>query len=155
MVPLAYMLARAFGYVLNVNSLLVLLLILRQTLTKLRSFGLSIILPLDHHVELHKLVGRFIFFHAWVHSIAHFVNLPNFLNGNVKYFLCDNPGAVEFSCPKPGINIFHENWNFSGIDSKISKLFFNLRKFWRQITVGCYRFNKFLNLSQKQIWLTI
>ena len=101
MVPLAYMAARAFGYVLNVNSMLVLFFILRQTLTKLRSFGFSIILPLDHHVELHKLVGRFIFFHAWAHSIAHFINLPNFLNGNVKYFLCDNGGVVTFSCPKP------------------------------------------------------
>ena len=101
MVPLAYMAARAFGYVLNINSMLVLLLILRQFLTKLRSFGLAIILPLDHHVALHKLVGKFIFFHAWMHTIAHLINLPNFLNGNVKYFLCDNGGVVTFSCPEP------------------------------------------------------
>ena len=50
----------------------------------------------------------------------------------------------------PGMNISHENRNFSGIYSKISKLFRIKKIYLKTDSVVCHRFNKFLILSQKQ-----
>merc|ERR1719341_636424 len=57
-----YLLSRACGRVLHFNTCLVLALVLRNTITILRRFGLATILPLDHNIYLHKLVGFLIFF---------------------------------------------------------------------------------------------
>ena len=50
------------------------LLILRHSITLLRSLGLATILPLDNNIYLHKIVGTFIFFSAWMHTIMHLIN---------------------------------------------------------------------------------
>ena len=60
-----FMLSRANGLCLNFNSALVLALVLRHSLTYLRKLGFGIILPLDHHLWLHKLVGCLIFVQGW------------------------------------------------------------------------------------------
>merc|ERR1719250_440142 len=69
-----YLLSRANGKTLLFNSILVLLLVLRNTITLLRKFGLGSILPLDNNIYLHKLVGVMIFIQALIHTIMHLCN---------------------------------------------------------------------------------
>ena len=69
-----YLLSRACGRVLLFNSVLVLSLVLRNTITILRRFGLASILPLDHNIYLHKLVGILIFLQGLLHTLMHLTN---------------------------------------------------------------------------------
>ena len=69
-----YMISRACGKALLFNCVLVLLLVLRLSITTLRRFGLSKILPLDNHIYIHKVTGITIFVLALVHSICHLFN---------------------------------------------------------------------------------
>ena len=90
-----YLLSRACGRVLHFNTCLVLALVLRNTITILRRFGLATILPLDHNIYLHKLVGFLIFFQSLLHTCCHLTNFavnvqPNpvkFVQLTYRYFL--------------------------------------------------------------------
>lgn len=62
------------GQCLNFNCAWVLVLMLRQTLTFLRSRGCTAFLPIDHHIYLHKLTGVLIAVYSLVHTIMHLVN---------------------------------------------------------------------------------
>ena len=48
---------------------------LRHSITKLREFGLNILLPLDRHIYFHKVTGRLIFLYSVAHTIAHLGNI--------------------------------------------------------------------------------
>lgn len=52
----------------------ILVLMLRQCITFLRTRGFSTILPLDQHIYLHKLTGVFIFIYSVTHAIMHLLN---------------------------------------------------------------------------------
>ncbi|KAF5289871.1 hypothetical protein FQR65_LT02005, partial [Abscondita terminalis] len=67
-------LARGCGQCLNFNSMFVLVLMLRQTITFLRSRGFSAFLPLDQHIYFHKITGCLIFFYSVLHSLTHILN---------------------------------------------------------------------------------
>jgi hypothetical protein len=69
-----YMMSRANGRCLNFNSTIILVLVLRYTITKLRELGLSNVLPLDHNIYLHKVVGYIIFIQSWFHTVMHLIN---------------------------------------------------------------------------------
>ena len=69
-----YMMSRANGRCLNFNSTIILVLVLRYTVTKLRELGLSNVLPLDHNIYLHKVVGYIIFIQSWFHTSMHLIN---------------------------------------------------------------------------------
>ncbi|KAK7075488.1 NADPH oxidase 5 [Halocaridina rubra] len=71
-----YIVARACGQCLNFNCMFVLVLMLRQCITYLRSMGASAILPLDQHMYLHKLCGWVIFIFSFVHTLMHCINFP-------------------------------------------------------------------------------
>ena len=73
-----YLLSRGCGKTLLFNSVLILVLVLRYTLTTFRGLGLSSILPLDHNIYIHKVVGFIILFQAWLHTIMHLINLGQF-----------------------------------------------------------------------------
>ncbi|GBP03598.1 NADPH oxidase 5 [Eumeta japonica] len=66
--------ARACGQCLNFNCMWVLVLMLRQSITFLRTRGFSSLLPLDNHIYLHKLAGLLIFIYSLVHTIMHLCN---------------------------------------------------------------------------------
>lgn len=66
--------ARGCGQCLNFNPVVALVLMLRQCLTVLRSTPLSHFLPLDHHIELHKLTAYFIVAFSITHCLAHLCN---------------------------------------------------------------------------------
>lgn len=67
------------GQCLNFNSMFILVLMLRQCITFLRTRGFSTFLPLDQHIYLHKLTGVVIFIYSVVHTIMHLLNFGNFL----------------------------------------------------------------------------
>merc|ERR1719347_4477 len=81
-----YLLSRANGRTLLFNSVLILLLVLRNTITLLRKFGLATILPLDNNIYLHKVVGVMIFIMAFIHTIMHLCN----------FFINVQPDPVKF-----------------------------------------------------------
>ncbi|KRT82268.1 hypothetical protein AMK59_4019 [Oryctes borbonicus] len=74
--------ARACGQCLNFNCVFILVLMLRQTITFLRSRGLSMILPLDDHIYFHKQAGYLIVFYSALHTIMHCFNLDVILEKN-------------------------------------------------------------------------
>ncbi len=76
------MLARANGIVLNLNSMFLLVFVLRYTITFLRKMGLIYVLPLDQHLYFHKFAGILIFVQGWFHGIMHFINF------GIKSLLC-------------------------------------------------------------------
>ncbi|XP_038057987.1 NADPH oxidase 5-like [Patiria miniata] len=66
--------ARGCGQCLNLNSSLILVLMLRQTLTYIRSTRVARLLPIDQHIIFHKTVGLIIAALSLVHSLAHVGN---------------------------------------------------------------------------------
>ena len=53
----------------------ILVLMLRHSITKLREFGVNLLLPLDRHIYFHKITGRLIFVYGIVHTAAHLGNI--------------------------------------------------------------------------------
>jgi predicted ferric reductase len=68
-------LARGCGACLNLNGALVLVPMLRHTLTWVRRQRFGHLLPVDEGIEIHRLVGEVMFCLALVHSAAHGLNL--------------------------------------------------------------------------------
>ena len=86
----------ASGRCLNFSSTMVLVLMLRYSLTRIRNLGLSTILPLDHHVYLHKLTGVVILVLAWIHTLSHLINFGvNVQPDPVKFVQLNNDYWVE------------------------------------------------------------
>ncbi|NXD95827.1 NOX5 oxidase, partial [Chaetorhynchus papuensis] len=67
----ALALARGCGHGLNLNCALLAALMLRRSLTRLRSTPLAELLPLELHVRGHELVGYLVLALAAAHSAAH------------------------------------------------------------------------------------
>ncbi|XP_049548260.1 NADPH oxidase 5-like [Anopheles darlingi] len=67
-------LARACGQCLNFNCAFILVLMLRQCITFLRTRGFTAFLPLDQHIYLHKLTGVLVAIYSLVHTIMHLFN---------------------------------------------------------------------------------
>ncbi len=74
------MIARGCGMDLNFNSMFVLVLMLRYTLTWLRSTWLRHYLPIDQNVLLHEIVGTVIFVQGVAHGLAHFVHIRKYIH---------------------------------------------------------------------------
>ncbi len=62
------------GQCLNFNCAFVLVLMLRQCITFLRTRGFGAFLPLDNHIYIHKLTGVTIATFSLVHTIMHLLN---------------------------------------------------------------------------------
>ncbi|KAH0946780.1 hypothetical protein HN011_012237 [Eciton burchellii] len=67
------MLARACGQCLNFDCTFILVLMLRQCITFLRTHGFNSIVPLDHHIYLHKITGISIGFFSVIHTMMHLI----------------------------------------------------------------------------------
>ncbi|XP_071788669.1 NADPH oxidase 5-like [Asterias amurensis] len=66
--------ARGCGQCLNLNGSLILVLMLRQTLTFVRSTRVARLLPIDQHIIFHKTVGLIIAVLSLIHTVAHVGN---------------------------------------------------------------------------------
>jgi Ca2+-binding EF-hand superfamily protein len=71
---LAVQIARGCGACLNFNGALILVPVMRNLLTWLRGTFAAHLIPLDEHLEFHKLVGQVMFAFALVHTGAHLYN---------------------------------------------------------------------------------
>ncbi len=65
------------GRCLLFDSVIVFTLVLRYTMTKLRNAGLATVLPLDHNIYIHKVVGWTILALAWTHTLMHCCTFSN------------------------------------------------------------------------------
>ncbi|XP_071501185.1 NADPH oxidase 5-like [Diadema antillarum] len=72
--PAALAMARGTGRCLSFNCCFVLVLMLRKLLTILRNSFLMSVLPLDQHVDIHKMVAVLILVFTVFHTIAHAAN---------------------------------------------------------------------------------
>ncbi|CAM4881287.1 unnamed protein product [Rotaria socialis] len=91
--------ARLNGGMLNFNCALMLVLMLRKHITWIRSKGGSVLLPLDHHIDIHKTIGIIIMIETFLHAAAHLAYLA------YVFYVCSLPQDVGFSCPSDvGIN---------------------------------------------------
>ncbi|XP_076647096.1 NADPH oxidase [Halictus rubicundus] len=68
------MVARACGQCLNFNCSFILVLMLRQCITFLRTHGFNSVLPLDQHIYLHKITGVLISAFSLLHTLMHLLN---------------------------------------------------------------------------------
>lgn len=66
--------ARANGRCINFTSMMALILVLRRSITFLRTLGFAEYLPLDHHIYYHKVAAWFLIFHSLLHTIGHIFN---------------------------------------------------------------------------------
>jgi predicted ferric reductase len=85
-------LARGCGACLNFNGALILVPTLRRFLSWIRAQRFGRLLPVDHSVAFHKLVGHALFGFAVVHTLAHF---GNYLVSPIPFFellLLTRPG---------------------------------------------------------------
>lgn len=66
--------ARACGMVLNFQCATILVLVLRKSMSFMRSMGWARYLPLDHYIYFHKVTGWSIAFFSLLHTVAHLYN---------------------------------------------------------------------------------
>lgn len=79
------------------------MLVLRYTITKLRELGLSNLLPLDHNIYLHKVVGYIIFIQSWFHTVMHLVNFAiNVQPEPVRFVQLTSKYWEPFGTARPG-----------------------------------------------------
>ena len=67
---------------------MILVLVLRYTITILRNMGLAQILPLDYNIYFHKMVGEIIFVQAWIHTAMHLINFGKFISFGMRFLVC-------------------------------------------------------------------
>jgi predicted ABC-type exoprotein transport system permease subunit len=63
--------ARTHGMCLNFNSVFILVLMLKSSLTWLRSTWIGKYLPIDQHIQYHKAVAVIIFILSIFHGVGH------------------------------------------------------------------------------------
>ncbi|TRY74386.1 hypothetical protein TCAL_04607 [Tigriopus californicus] len=109
------MFARAGGQCLNFNSMFILVLMLRHSITKLREFGLNWLLPLDRHIYFHKVIGRLIFIYSLIHTVAHIGNLiANSVPDPVGLLEANNIPLSAFKAPVPANSSYSfSDWLFT------------------------------------------
>lgn len=62
------------GQALNFNCAFAMVLMLRSCITWLKQTRVALVLPLDYHVDFHKLCGVTIALFASIHTIMHLIN---------------------------------------------------------------------------------
>ncbi|XP_055323484.1 superoxide-generating NADPH oxidase heavy chain subunit C isoform X2 [Sitodiplosis mosellana] len=95
--------ARACGQCLNFNCAFVLVLMLRQCITFLRTRGFSTILPLDNHIYMHKMTGILIAIYSLVHTIMHLINFSMVVLNDPKLNCHHYTLAEWLLTTKPGL----------------------------------------------------
>ena len=76
----------------------ILVLMLRHCITKLREFGVIMILPLDEHIKFHKVTGRLMFIYSLVHSLAHLGNIGEWRDSELDFRIESCLGWFARSC---------------------------------------------------------
>lgn len=78
--------ARIGGMLLNFNCALIIVLMLKQTILVIRTTKLlRKLVPVDDHIDFHKVVGRVIAVLAIVHTVAHMANFGRLSGKNPSF----------------------------------------------------------------------
>jgi hypothetical protein len=80
---------------LNFNCALMLILMLRKHITWLRTKGGNVLLPLDHHIDIHKTIGMIIMIETLLHTVAHIAYLGSHL---LLFHACLNSSILFSAC---------------------------------------------------------
>ena len=73
---------------LNLNCALIIVFVLRRSLTFVRNTLIGRYLPIDDSITLHKFTGRVIFFWSVLHTVMHLANIGELRNLTLKTTLC-------------------------------------------------------------------
>ena len=82
-----YIISRGTARTILFNTFLVLVLVLRYTITFLRKIGMANYLPLDYNIYFHKVVGTIICFQGFVHGLMHLLNFKINIQPNPVKFI--------------------------------------------------------------------
>ena len=75
--------ARIGGMLINLNYALAISLMLKQTMTVIRRcYYLRLFIPVDDHIDAHRLVGTMLFISAMIHSLGHVIHFATHTEGN-------------------------------------------------------------------------
>lgn len=97
--------ARIFGFPLNLVCTMVFVFMLRNLLNGLRELGWGKYLPLDHHTAFHTFSGWIIFIFGVVHTITHLINFADNVVPDPENYLRQNgltPIMVDYYPPPEG-----------------------------------------------------
>ncbi|WP_266217681.1 EF-hand domain-containing protein [Paraliomyxa miuraensis] len=86
--------ARGCGACLNFNGALVLVPMLRHTLSWVRRQRWGVVLPVDEGIEIHRLVAEVMFGLALVHTVAHVTNILVYLDASAWSKLANVTGVA-------------------------------------------------------------
>ncbi|WP_421882522.1 EF-hand domain-containing protein [Pacificispira sp.] len=86
--------ARGGGACLNFNGALILIPMLRHLLTRVRHSVLGEVVPVDHAIAFHKLVGHAMMGFAALHTAAHLANYATLDGGIPAYLLGTSAGLT-------------------------------------------------------------
>jgi hypothetical protein len=99
--------ARTSGILLNLNSCLIVVPMLKQTILFIRSHEiLRRLIPVDIHIEFHKFIGRFIAILSLIHIIAHVINFAR-SEGKSKNDKGENAASSTCSAPSAHLSYFY------------------------------------------------
>lgn len=79
--------ARGSGVAINFLAAILILLMCRPVLTRIRMSKISIYVPVDHHVQYHKMAGIALFISSVIHTVAHLINVERNFRPNLKSFI--------------------------------------------------------------------
>ena len=111
--------ARGCGMCLNFNCAFIVVLMLRSSLTKLRSTRAGGYLPIDQGIYIHKMVGWVVTVQSLVHTGTHLGNLCEFdRNSNIRMIVICYIRQYHVQCICCSLSLyFHRNFSplFSAI----------------------------------------
>ena len=91
---LFYMVSRAAGKNILFLSIIIIMFVLRNSITFLRNKGLGRYLPLDNNIYLHKIIGVLIFILGMIHSLCHFSNFAIQAASAAACFFIETPQLI-------------------------------------------------------------
>ncbi|KAF2075461.1 hypothetical protein CYY_003242 [Polysphondylium violaceum] len=81
---LSFCFARASALIINLNSALLLLPVLRNVLSWLRGTWVNNYIPIDRSISLHKMCGLGLLVGTIIHVISHYINLEKVLRSPIE-----------------------------------------------------------------------
>jgi hypothetical protein len=91
----------------------ILVLMLRHSITKLREFGVNVLLPLDKHIFFHKVTGRLMFIYSIVHTIAHLGNIGlNMVPDPIGTLVENNITLTTYNVPADNNSTYFPSYPF-------------------------------------------
>jgi cytochrome c oxidase assembly factor CtaG len=100
--------ARIGGGLINYNFAVAICLMLKQTMTIIRRiYFLRLLIPVDDHIDAHRLVGTVLFISAVVHTVGHTVHFAVYTDSKYLSLLLMNNLICLISTFMGCINVYN------------------------------------------------